>query len=167
MDFAGLLLALALGSVHRQGVMPGLGRRPEGDYQSPATLPATSSQGGDASPAFDARTAFPGCVHRVLDQGSCGSCWAFAATEALSDRFCIRSLGAVNVTLSPGDLLSCEKLNLGCTVGSLPEWAWCGNFDIAELVVILDHLGAHRIISRIHRPCAVDCATADWGVVCA
>ena len=74
--------------------------------------------------SFDAREVWPHCIHPVRDQGSCGSCWAFAATEVLSDRFCIKSGGAVDVVLSPGDLLACEKLNLGCTCGSLPEWAW-------------------------------------------
>jgi len=68
--------------------------------------------------------AFAGCIGGVLDQGDCGSCWAFAASEVLSDRTCIYSEGRVNVTLSPQDLLSCESMNLGCTMGSLPEWAW-------------------------------------------
>ena len=85
----------------------------------------TSKAGVDPLPeSFDGRDEWPGCIHPVLDQGQCGSCWAFAASETLSDRFCIESGGAVNVTLSPGDLLACEKLNLGCTCGSLPEWAW-------------------------------------------
>ena len=74
--------------------------------------------------SFDWREQHPLCVHEVLNQGQCGSCWAFAATEVLSDRFCIASNGSVNVVLSPGDLLACEKLNLGCTMGSLPQWAF-------------------------------------------
>jgi hypothetical protein len=78
----------------------------------------------DVPDSFDGREEWPGCIHAVLDQGQCGSCWAFAASETLSDRLCIASGGVVNVTLSPGDLLGCEKLNLGCTCGSLPEWAW-------------------------------------------
>jgi len=73
---------------------------------------------------FDGRQQWPGCIGAVLDQGDCGSCWAFAASECLSDRFCIHSKGRINVALSPQNLLSCEELNLGCTMGSLPFWAW-------------------------------------------
>jgi len=73
---------------------------------------------------FDGRKQWPKCIHPILDQGACGSCWAFAASEVLSDRFCIFSNGSVNVVLSPQNLLSCEEFNLGCTMGSLPMWAW-------------------------------------------
>nr|XP_007163269.1 hypothetical protein PHAVU_001G220100g [Phaseolus vulgaris]ESW35263.1 hypothetical protein PHAVU_001G220100g [Phaseolus vulgaris] len=40
---------------------------------------------------FDARKAWSQCntIGRILDQGHCGSCWAFGAVESLSDRFCI------------------------------------------------------------------------------
>jgi len=40
---------------------------------------------------FDWRNESPACVHPIRDQAQCGSCWAFAATEAFSDRFCIAS----------------------------------------------------------------------------
>jgi cathepsin B len=80
--------------------------------------------GADLPTNFDGRQAWPGCIGQVLDQGNCGSCWAFAASEVLSDRYCIHSTGKVKVTLSPQNLLSCEELNLGCLMGSLPSWAW-------------------------------------------
>lgn len=56
---------------------------------------------------FDARTAWPQCntIGRILDQGHCGSCWAFGAVESLSDRFCIHY--GMNISLSVNDLLSC------------------------------------------------------------
>jgi len=73
---------------------------------------------------FDGRKQWPNCIHGILDQGDCGSCWSFASTESLSDRFCIFSNENINVVLSPQNLLSCEELNLGCTMGSLPNWAW-------------------------------------------
>ena len=69
-------------------------------------------------------SAWGTCIHPVRNQLDCGSCWAFAASEVLSDRFCIASNRSVDVVLSPQDLLSCEKLNLKCEVGSLPNWGW-------------------------------------------
>lgn len=72
---------------------------------------------------FDARTQWKGCVHAIRDQQQCGACWAFGATEAFSDRLCIASKGAVNVVLSPEDLVSCDKNNYGCDGGYL-NYAW-------------------------------------------
>ena len=76
-----------------------------------------------APESFDAREQWPDCVHKIRNQGACGSCWAFGATEALSDRFCIASNGTVDVVLSPQDLVSCDTSNYGCQGGILPL-AW-------------------------------------------
>ncbi|KAK7284491.1 hypothetical protein RJT34_19237 [Clitoria ternatea] len=92
---------------------------------------------------FDARTAWSQCstIGRILgvltlllvvdidtnslikDQGHCGSCWAFAPTEALSDRFCTHF--DVNVSLSVNDVLACcgHECGEGCN-GGLEVWAW-------------------------------------------
>jgi hypothetical protein len=65
----------------------------------------------------------------LFTQGHCGGCWAFGATETLSDRFCIATNGTTNVSLSPQDLISCghvrtpPKYLLGCD-GGVPEYAW-------------------------------------------
>jgi len=77
----------------------------------------------DVPENFDSRTQWPGCVHPIMDQGQCGSCWAFGATESMSDRFCIASKGSVNVVLSPQYQVSCDRFNLGCNGGFL-TLAW-------------------------------------------
>ncbi|EFA01289.1 cathepsin B [Tribolium castaneum] len=75
---------------------------------------------------FDARKQWPNCptIREIRDQGSCGSCWAFGAVEAMSDRVCIHSKGAVNVRLSADDLVSCcYSCGMGCN-GGFPGAAW-------------------------------------------
>jgi len=61
----------------------------------------------------------------VRDQGNCGSCWAFGAVEAFTDRICIASNGEKKPHISAEDLLSCCGLwcGMGCDGGFLSE-AW-------------------------------------------
>lgn len=73
--------------------------------------------------AFDSRTQWKTCIHPIRDQQKCGSCWAFGATEALSDRICITSSGKTDVVLSPEDLVSCDSSDMGCNGGWLNN-AW-------------------------------------------
>ncbi len=80
---------------------------------------------------FDSREQWPDCIHEIRNQGHCGSCWAHAASEVLSDRFCIASQGKVNVVLSPQDMVSCDYLDHGCNGGILTtSWVYLEYFGI-------------------------------------
>lgn len=70
---------------------------------------------------FDSRKQWGKKVHEIRNQGQCGSCWAFGATEALSDRFAIEK--NIDVVLSPQHLVSCDRGNFGCNGGYLNK-AW-------------------------------------------
>ncbi|XP_076129034.1 cathepsin B-like [Alosa pseudoharengus] len=75
---------------------------------------------------FDAREQWPNCptIQQIRDQGNCGSCWAFGAVEAISDRICIHSDGKVSVEISAEDLLTCcDACGMGC-FGGFPSSAW-------------------------------------------
>jgi len=85
--------------------------------------------------SFDAtaNSAWDGCIHPIRDQMKCGSCWAFSASEVLSDRTCIASNGATNVVLSPEDMVQCDGSNSGCGGGQLAAaWSYLENTGIVS-----------------------------------
>jgi len=77
---------------------------------------------GDVPSEFDARTQWPGLIHPIRNQEQCGSCWAFSASEVMSDRVAIAS-GIASPVLSPEDMVSCDESDNACKGGSLPN-AW-------------------------------------------
>ncbi|RMX42741.1 hypothetical protein pdam_00014169 [Pocillopora damicornis] len=77
-------------------------------------------------PTFDSREQWSDCpsTNEIRDQGACGSCWAFGAVEAMTDRICIKSNGKLTPHISAEDLLSCcSSCGMGCN-GGFPEAAW-------------------------------------------
>jgi len=77
--------------------------------------------------SFDARTQWGttcASLSEIRDQGDCGSCWAVAAAEAMTDRTCIKSNGAQTPELAAEDVLSCcGSCGMGCG-GGFPSAAW-------------------------------------------
>jgi cathepsin B len=76
--------------------------------------------------SFDSRTAWPNCasIKEVRDQSNCGSCWAFGAVEAMSDRICIASNQVRQDRLSSENLVACcGSCGMGCN-GGYPSSAW-------------------------------------------
>jgi cathepsin B len=80
---------------------------------------------------FDLREEYPYCnsLFEIRDQANCGSCWAVASVETMSDRHCIISKGAQKPILSASAVISCCSLcGKGCS-GGLPYEAfiyWLG-----------------------------------------
>lgn len=56
----------------------------------------------------------------VVDQGICGSCWAFSITNMLSDRISVTTGGKFKKLLSTQQLLGCYNPDEGC-IGQSPE----------------------------------------------
>lgn len=90
-------------------------RFPRKEIQVAENIPAT----------FDARTHWPECpsIGLIRDQGGCGSCWAFGAATAISDRICIASGRKIQVNISTEDIVACCKDCRGCGGGN-PYDAW-------------------------------------------
>jgi cathepsin B len=109
----------------------GLRYRPEWYLSLPERL---ATPDFNAPESFDARTEWPGEIIGIRDQAQCGSCWAFGATEALSDRFNIRDKPSSQIILSPQQLVSCDHSSYGCQ-GGYPDKA----FDyMRDTGVVLD-----------------------------
>ncbi|XP_067274399.1 cathepsin Bb [Pseudorasbora parva] len=114
--------------VNFQSVRPGALKALCGTLLKGHRLPDTVKHAADVKlpVSFDPRAEWPYCrsLTQIRDQGSCGSCWAFGAAEAISDRICIHSKGNVTVEISAEDLLSCcDQCGFGCS-GGYPAEAW-------------------------------------------
>ncbi|XP_044272474.1 cathepsin B-like cysteine proteinase 4 isoform X2 [Tribolium madens] len=111
-----------------------LGLHPDSDYKI-----ATKHHKIDQTSipeTFDARDKWPECkdfIGNIRDQGACGSCWAFASTEVMSDRLCIVTNGETKFEFSPENLLTCCEICRYNCVGGYTAQAW--NFLINEGIV--------------------------------
>jgi len=61
------------------------------------------------------------CMQPVKNQASCGSCWAFAATNVIEFNTCVKT--GKKVALSEQQMVSCDKGNGACG-GGWPPTAW-------------------------------------------
>jgi len=66
--------------------------------------------------SVDWRTHTPKILTPVKDQGQCGSCWAFSATEQIETDVAMAT-GHL-YTLSPQQIVSCDKTDDGCNGGN-------------------------------------------------
>ena len=73
----------------------------------------TFSTKAELPPYFDWRTK--GVLTEVLDQGYCGSCWAFSTCRALETYMRIRNYTITR--LSEQELIDCSSKNFGCRGG--------------------------------------------------
>eukprot|EP00296_Roombia_truncata_P008034 JP446500.1.p1 GENE.JP446500.1~~JP446500.1.p1 ORF type:complete len:321 (+),score=120.58 JP446500.1:113-964(+) len=97
------------------------------------TAPKKKYEGVKIPDSFDSRKEWPDYIHDIRDQAGCGSCWAFSASEVLSDRLAIASDGQENLVLSPEDMVSCDKDNYACEGGMLDaSWEYLQSTGIVS-----------------------------------
>lgn len=84
----------------------------------------------DVPSEFDVRAKWPKCASvsgHIRDQSDCGSCWAFASTEAFNDRRCIAT-GDTTLLSAEDTVANCGILrcfSMGCNGGQPGEaWSW-------------------------------------------
>jgi cathepsin B len=99
-----------------------LGARKGGPELPLKTFPESVRAAAPAS--FDSASNWPQCATMkvIRDQSACGSCWAFGAVEAMSDRECVHNNR--NISLSSGNMaFCCDSCGDGCN-GGFPSAAW-------------------------------------------
>jgi len=74
------------------------------------SVPKGKSSGLTLPSSFDGRNQWPKCagLFNPLNQGQCGSCWAFGAVKSFGDRLCIATNSTTNVELSEQVMVSCN-----------------------------------------------------------
>ena len=72
---------------------------PESELPEKTTFKTSN---GALPESYDIREIYPQCetVKEIRDQSKCGACWAFGATETMSDRICIHSKGQLQTRVS-------------------------------------------------------------------
>lgn len=124
---------------------------------------------------FDSREQWSQCtsIREVRDQSACGSCWAFGAASAMSDRLCIASLtknGEPDQTrVSPEDLMECcSSCGFGCNGGYLYQsWSYFKRTGIVtgDLHTDTDFCKPYAFPScnhHSHNPDRDDCSSHDY-----
>jgi len=81
-----------------------------------AGLPTYTAHNVGAPASYD-WTEEEGYVSPIQDQGSCGSCWAFATTAAFESARVVA--GNTLIKLSEQDLVDCDESNNACDGGNL------------------------------------------------
>ncbi|KAE8753051.1 Cathepsin B-like peptidase 4 [Frankliniella occidentalis] len=101
----------------------------------------------DLPESFDARRAWPHCpsISKIVNQGCCGSCWAYASAMAMTDRQCIH--GHEHFEYSAEHLLHCSK--------SAANSSGCQGGDPAEA---FDYWAARGVVSGGPFNSSVGCA---------
>lgn len=105
---------------------------------------------------FNAVDHWDGLIHPIRDQQQCGSCWAFSASEVLSDRFAIATNKSSPV-LSAEDMVSCDSGDMGCSGGQLPNaWKYLTNTGL-----VTDECFPYSAGSGSAPACASKCADGE------
>lgn len=79
------------------------------EKQRDVVIPSNINKNVVLPTELDGRIVWKDFLSPVIDQGKCGSCWAFASVQCLQDRFTIQSSGKIRVDLSPTKMILCDE----------------------------------------------------------
>lgn len=80
----------------------------EQEYFKVPVLPSPPPPPHPLPENFKGQEVWKGLITPPMNQGSCGSCWAFASVSCLADRFNLQSEGKYHIQLSPAKMVLCD-----------------------------------------------------------
>ena len=115
--------------------------------------------------SFDWRTTDDGkrCMPAVLNQGSCGACYAFTTAEVFSARYCAMNPGMTATNYSPQDILACNVHTEACDGGILDlAFTYIEEYGIATLACQPYVESKTKVsISQSQKCLATNCASGE------
>lgn len=148
-----VLIALALSGTARAEHATGYLPLPK---DAPRTFYTPPFQAEDLPERYDARTE-TACIPPVRNQGSCGSCWAFATTGAFETAYCLAT--GVLPDLAEQDPLVNDSSAYGCRGGFMS-----GKF-ITEKGVTTEALCPYRASDRYSCSGAKYAKATKWALI--
>jgi len=124
--------------------------------------PVVSRVSNSIPESFDSQTQWPKCtsINEIRDQANCGSCWAFGAGEAITDRVCVATNQTSNPRISMDNILTCcGSCGYGCG-GGYPIQAW--RYWVSTGVVTGDGYGNYQWCQPYFLPsCGLSCPSTE------
>ncbi|CAH0519259.1 unnamed protein product [Peronospora belbahrii] len=100
------------------------------------------------------------CMAPIQNQGSCGSCWAFATVSAVESAQCIANGKSSLTEYSVQQLVSCDTRNWGCDGGIL---AYAFDFILQNGLCTEDSY-PYTSSRGVENSCSSSCTSQDTGI---
>ena len=100
----------------------------------------------------------------------CGSCWAHAATSAISDRIKVaRKAAWPDINISPQVIISCEQKDFGCHGGeAYNAFEWMANNEVTDETCSIYRAFGYEEKAEVAQPCSAMnvCRNCNPGEAC-
>ncbi|CAH0519243.1 unnamed protein product [Peronospora belbahrii] len=138
---------------------PGHTKSPTLTANTPVTDASSSSETTlNSSASVDWSTSE--CMAPIQNQGSCGSCWAFATVSAVESAQCIANGKSSLTEYSVQQLVSCDTRNWGCDGGIL---AYAFDFILQNGLCTEDSY-PYTSSRGVENSCSSSCTSQDTGI---
>ncbi|KAH9505238.1 hypothetical protein Btru_059035 [Bulinus truncatus] len=107
-----------------------------------------------------------GVINPVMDQGTCGACWAFSVVETIESMYAIQK-NVSAPSLSVQELIDCDNYNKGCEGGDIKqacEWSHQNGVVWSDQYPLTDKTDTcHKLSPSVPRVRLSNCTNMNYG----